>query len=363
MPETDTVPVQPRGPAPRDCAGPVVGPDELDLALIEALQLRPHASWTLIGSVIGVDATTAARRWRRLTDSGTAWMTAYPAQHVSVVAYVDLECEAGAVDALTRLLCSWPPVFSVERTTGRSQLFLSVAARDLPSLDDLVTRRLGGLDGVRSSRVSVSTKVYQEGSGWLVGTLDERQRAALGGADRHDRTRPGPGPYESDRALLLALGTDARRGHAELARDGGMSDTTVRRRIGRMISRGEVRFRCDLAQHLAGWPVVATYRVTTSGPGAESTARALAALPRTRLCSAVTGPDNLLLSVWLRSTDDCRDLEERVLGRHPGLRIGERDITLHTAKRMGRLLDRWGRAGAHVPMAMATEGAAGVTTA
>jgi DNA-binding Lrp family transcriptional regulator len=132
-----------------------------------------------------------------------------------------------------------------------------------------------------------------------------------------------------------------------------LTETTVRRRLRRMITGGEVYFRCDLTQHLAGWPVIATYRITVPGPGTEATARALAGLPETRLCSSVTGSDNLLLSVWLRSPGDCEALEERMLRRHPGLRISERNITLRTVKRMGRLLGEDGRARDHVPITAA----------
>ncbi|MEV4341980.1 Lrp/AsnC family transcriptional regulator [Streptomyces sp. NPDC049590] len=335
------------------------GLDETDLALVEALQLRPRAPWAQIAAVIGIDATTAARRWRRLSDSGLAWMTAYPAQHASVVGYVDLACAPGALDALTTELCGWGPVFSVERTTGDHSLFLGVAARDLSALDGFVTGRLGRLDGVRSVRLSVCTRVYREGSGWLVRALNERQRTHLAGGDSRTRARPGSGPLEGDRRLLRALGADARRGHAELARECGLSETTVRRRLGRMTAGGEVYLRCDLTQQLAGWPVIATFRITAPGPGTEAVAHALAGLPETRLCSSVTGPENLLLSAWLRSPADCLTLEERILHRHPGLRIGERSITLHTAKRMGRLLDRWGRARGHVPMTAAPEAGAG----
>jgi DNA-binding Lrp family transcriptional regulator len=351
---TDTAPTLPGDAGPATLADGITELSETDLALVEALQLDPRAPWSRIGAVIGIDATTAARRWRRLTDSGAAWMTAYPAQHTSVIGYVDLACDAGAVDPLTRRLRSWGPVFSLERTTGEHPLFLGVAARDLPSLDDFTVRQLGGLPGVRSVRLSVCTAVHREGSGWLVHTLNARQRSDLGGGGTGPG-RPGPrtGPHESDRRLLLALGVDARRGHAELARVCDLTETTVRRRLRRMIAGGEVYFRCDLTQHLAGWPVIATFRITVPGPGTEATARALAGLPETRLCSSVTGSDNLLLSVWLRSPGDCEALEERMLRRHPGLRISERNITLRTVKRMGRLLDEDGRARDHVPITAA----------
>ncbi|MGC0387534.1 Lrp/AsnC family transcriptional regulator [Streptomyces sp. SAI-129] len=352
MQSTDTALPPAATPASSGLAHDLTELSETDLALVEALQLDPRAPWSRIAAVIGIDATTAARRWRRLSDSGAAWITAYPARHPSVVAYVDVACETAALESLTARLRSWGPVFSLERTTGEHQLFLGVAARDLLCLDDFVTRRLGGLSAVRSVRPSICTAVHREGSGWLVHTLNERQRADLRG-DGHDRPRPGTGPYESDRRLLVALGADARRGHAELARECGLSETTVRRRLRRMITGGEVYFRCDLTQRLAGWPVIATFRIATPGPGADAVAKALAGLPETRLCASVTGRDNLLLSVWLRSPGDCAALEERILRRHPEVRVSERAITLHTAKRMGRLLDREGRGGAHVPITAA----------
>lgn len=352
-PITTVIPAPGRPTSP----GPVADAQlsETDLALVEALQVQPRASWSQIALAIGIDATTAARRWRRLTDSGMAWMTAYPAQHSVTVGYVDLACEADALDALTTRVRSWGPVFSLERTTGEHQLFAAVAARDLLSLDDFVTRGLGGLSGVRSVRLSVCTRVHQEGSGWLVHTLNERQRADLAPGRRSGRPQGRTGPHEADRSLLLALGADARRSHAELARECGLSETTVRRRLRRMITGGELYFRCDLTQQSAGWPVIANFRVNVPGPGADAVTRALAALPETRLCASVTGSDNLLLSVWLRSPADCLDLEKRILHRHPELRIGERSITVYAAKRMGRLLDRRGRASAHVPIVAAGE--------
>ncbi len=347
-------PAPPRPPSPEASSPALVTElSEIDLALIEALQLQPRAPWSRIAAVIGIDATTTARRWRRLTDSGAAWMTAYPTHHATVVGYVDLACEAAAVDRLAERLRQWGPVFSLERTTGPHQLFLSVAARDLPSLDDLVHRRLGAMDGVRAVRLSVCTGVHRDGSGWLVHTLNEQQRSDLTGGRRPARPRPGTGPYESDRRLLRALGADARSSHAELARTCELSETTVRRRLRRMTDHAEIYFRCDLAQHLAGWPVVATFRIAVPGPGVDAVARSLAALPETRVCATVTGTDNLLLSVWLRTPADCAALEERILHHHPRLAVNARTLTLRTDKRMGRLLDPWGRGTAHVAITAA----------
>ncbi|MGW0908581.1 hypothetical protein [Streptomyces sp. NPDC002853] len=85
-------------------------------------------------------------------------------------------------------------------------------------------------------------------------------------------------------------------------------------------------------------------------------ARTLAALPETRVCSTVPGTAHLLLSVWLRSPAECAALEERIVQRHPSIKVSDRSITLHTAKRMGRLLDQRGRAQSHGSITSAPEG-------
>jgi hypothetical protein len=40
--------------------------DELDFALIDALQIAPRASWKLNADVLGLNPVTDARRWERL---------------------------------------------------------------------------------------------------------------------------------------------------------------------------------------------------------------------------------------------------------------------------------------------------------
>ncbi|MFD7923421.1 Lrp/AsnC ligand binding domain-containing protein [Streptomyces sp. NPDC059740] len=297
-----------------------------------------------------MDATTAARRWRRLSGSGLAWLTAYPVHQVATVCYVDVACRPDRVEVLTEQLRRWSCVFDLGRSSGEHQLLLGVAAASLPALDAFLTRGLGRLDGVRSLRSGVALRVYREGSDWTAGSLAADQRSLLA-AD--GRTGEGGGPValrEADRQLLLALGADARSSCAELARRCGLGETTVRRRLRRMERHHEILFRCDFAPLHAGWPVAATYRLRVPSHRVEEVARTLAAMPESRLCAAVTGTANLRLILWLRSPDGCRSLEDRIAARCPEAEVVERDITLYTAKRMGRLLDRRGRAVGHVPV-------------
>lgn len=332
--------------APTEAARP--GLSASDLALVEALQRDPRAPWTRIAAAVGTDATTAARRWERLQAAGLAWLTAYSTPPTTTVGYVDLACRPDALSALTRELCGWPSVFSVERTTSRFALFLGLAARDLDALDALVTGRIGTLPGVREVRFAVATRVYREGSGWLVDALAPEQRAVLDDTAVQARLVVPQQWNDRDlRALVESLGEDGRRSYAVLARDCGMSESAVRRTLARMLRNHELDFRCDLAHVPAGWPVIAGYRLDTRPTDLERAGTAIAQLPETRLSAAVVGEGNLVVSAWLRVPSDCTDYETRLAEAAPGARVLDRAITLRMPKRMGRLLSPHGLGGPH----------------
>ncbi|TGB14234.1 Lrp/AsnC ligand binding domain-containing protein [Streptomyces sp. MZ04] len=79
-------------------------------------------------------------------------------------------------------------------------------------------------------------------------------------------------------------------------------------------------------------------------------ARELAKLPETRLCVGVSGPQNLVATVWVRSLGDVQALEVRLAHALPHLRIVDRAVALRAVKLMGRLLDAGGRAVGFVPI-------------
>ena len=73
--------------------------DELDYLLVTALQREPRAEWRRIGGELGIDPSTAARRWARLTEAGLAWLSCYPAwlPPGALIAFIELDCAPGRV--------------------------------------------------------------------------------------------------------------------------------------------------------------------------------------------------------------------------------------------------------------------------
>ncbi|MFF1260451.1 MULTISPECIES: Lrp/AsnC family transcriptional regulator [unclassified Streptomyces] len=329
---------------------------ELDLALVDALQAAPRAPWSRIGRALGVDATTAARRWERLRAGGLAWVSAYDSAKATTVAYVEVRCRPRAVESAGAALADMPWVFSVDETAGDFDLLASVVAADLPALGRSVHGLIGGLRGVRSTRTRLGITLYSEGGDWRMRAMEPSGDAELSAPrtshptpySAHMHHRPPP----EDQALLEALGRDGRLGYTDLGTATGMSEHTARRRLQRMVRDRDITFRCDLAHPLAGLSTVVLYRTAVPHTHLEATGNALARREEVRLAVSVSGSDNLLVMVWLRGLHAIDPFEAHLAERFPHLKVSDRTVFLHTRKRMGRLLDTTGRAVGHVPFSL-----------
>jgi DNA-binding Lrp family transcriptional regulator len=151
------------------------------------------------------------------------------------------------------------------------------------------------------------------------------------------------------REVLRAL-DDGRRPAAEIAARTGRSGSTVRRWLGEMVDGRLLSLRCEVAQPITGWPISATFWARVPPDELDRTATALTELPEVRLCAAVTGADNLVMTLWLRSLGDVQRLEAELARRLPALTLTDRAVTLRAVKRMGCLVDETGRITEVVPV-------------
>ncbi|MFD0655434.1 AsnC family transcriptional regulator [Streptomyces malaysiensis subsp. malaysiensis] len=239
--------------------------DETDLALVNALQTAPRASWALVGRALGISPVTAARRWKRLTKAGLAWVTAYGGGFIArhhVEAFVEVDCVPSQLSSVVAGLVEQPQVASVEHTSGQQDLLLTVLVSDLAALSRLLTDVIGRLDGVLATRSQIVTELLTEGSRWDLRALDRDQRQIMhDGRDDLAVQEPDPTPAPEDIPLMLALGRDGRLGYQELAQRTGMGESTARRRTSRLLRAGVLVPRCEIAHSRSNYPVFVTYRM------------------------------------------------------------------------------------------------------
>ncbi|MEV7094416.1 Lrp/AsnC family transcriptional regulator [Amycolatopsis sp. NPDC051045] len=324
---------------------------EQDLKLVDALQAAPRASWSTLGHALGLGAVTAARRWDALVERGDAWLTAYAGGELIarlVLAFVEVECEPGAAFSVAAALAADVHVATVEYVAGPCDLLAHVVAPSLRELGAHVAGRVAAVPGVARVRTTLSPRMFTEGSRWRVRAISPGQRQALSGKPAKNRA---PLRFDAaDRALVLALGADARASAAALASELGLGATTVRRRLDGLLARGALRVRCEIARSVSPAPVTVTLWLRVPPDKLETTARSLAMVPEVRMCAALSGAANLMLVVWLPSPHDVLSVEAVLAAKLPWLEITGRAVTLRSIKLMGRLLDAAGRGTGRVPL-------------
>ncbi|MER5388472.1 Lrp/AsnC family transcriptional regulator [Saccharopolyspora sp. NPDC002686] len=333
-------------------AASVEGLDETDLAIANALQVAPRASWTLVGEVLGLSAATVARRWGRLVERGQAWVTATGSPELwrSVCnAFLDVHCEPGERERVALALARDPRTKSVMEVASGRDLQVNAVARDLPALSRFILDEVSRLPGVVKVDTQVSTRIYLAGNAWRLDALSRGQCERLQPAAEGAAALPGR-LSAADHALLLALAADGRAPVTELAERTGASHTATRRRLSRLANSGAVAFRCEISQHLTGWPVSTLLWARVPHDDRRRICDQLARMPEVRQLVAISGSTNLLVSTWLHSTDSSLDLEERIVDAHPEFEIADHVIVLRTVKRQGWILDELGRKRECVPI-------------
>ncbi|KPI03184.1 transcriptional regulator, AsnC family [Actinobacteria bacterium OK074] len=340
---------------------------ESDLALVNALQVRPRAPWSLIGRALGVGPVTVARQWERLVERREAWLTAYPGSAVAerlVFAFVQVDCAPGEAMRVARTVAGDPQLTAVDYVAGPCDLVLHLVTSSLEAASGYVIDRLSGLPGVVGTRTLVAPRLYAEGSRWQVRAISRDQRDTLtADAQPSSTVAPAAPPRfgELDRALLLALGANARATHTELAEQLGVGASTVRRHLTAALTGGAIRLRCEIARSLSPAPVTMLLWLRVPPDQLERSARTLGRLPEVRMCAAVSGAANLLIGVWLRSLADAVALESEMVAKLSRLEIVDRAVTLRPVKLGGCLLDERGRIEGRVPLDLwADDGGLGV---
>lgn len=328
---------------------------EIDLALANALQIDCRAPWLRIGDVLGISATTAARRWDRLTSDGAAWVTGYPGVGVwrsSCLAALDVTCSPARLDEVGAELARHPHALNIYHTSGRSDLLVIAAVPDLTALNHYVRDQVASIDGVVDVRTYPVTRMYAEASRWRLRALDPHERRLLAPeSPPHDDPRQQRLKLDdSDRALIVALGPDGRRDYVELARLVGLSRASVRRRLSRLASSGAVQFRCEIASAYTEWPILATYRATVSPHEIDDVGASMTSMPEVRFCASLSARENLIFTARLRSVSDTQRVEIWLARKLPELVVSDRAIVIRSHKRMGRVLDENGRSIGVVPL-------------
>jgi len=335
--------------------------DDLDFQLINAIQLSPRISWAQLSGILHVDASTLSRRWQRLIDDRVLWTSCYyiepraakaPAGLVAPrrSALVEVLCAPGRREDVIREASQRHQISSVHCTSGSRDLYLTLMAPDLLSIDRLVDELGSSIPGITGTRTHHVRTFFQEGASYRAPGLTPAQSRAV--IETMPTNARRASPTQSYLELITALTDDVRRPVSAVQQRLGRSLASVSRGIDTLLTADWVRWRIDFAYNLMGWESSAMIWLSVNQSEMEKVAAALRLFPQLRMLASVTGETNLVASFWLRTLDELDDIEGKLTRVFADIRIVDRWVVPRVAKRAGHIFDGDGRWSSFVAMGL-----------
>ncbi|MCZ6615056.1 MAG: Lrp/AsnC family transcriptional regulator [Chloroflexi bacterium] len=136
-----------------------------------------------------------------------------------------------------------------------------------------------------------------------------------------------------DRKLIELLQINGRASNASIARDVGVSEGTVRRRLRRLIQDGTIRVIGVPDPHKMGLNTVALVGIQTDLDKIDSVAATLAQLPQVQYVSLTTGSYDIFIWVAMSSSEELGNFLRQKVGAAEGIRRTETFVHLDIVKK------------------------------
>jgi DNA-binding Lrp family transcriptional regulator len=332
--------------------------DGLDRQIIHILAIEPRASYRTIAEVAGISDQTAARRYRRLTETAGLRVLGVPdgPRLGWTDWFVRLQATPGGADSIAEALARRSDTQWVRLASGGTEVICTLQARSPEQRDALFLRGLpGSRRVVQISAHSIlhdftpgpwqeisralspaqlallSRGVDPPGSPRSSSRGDPAPRTPLGRGCPPPRTPLGP----ADEPLLAELARDGRASNAALAAAIHWHESTVRRRIEELRRAGLLYFELDLDNQVFGMNTHAMLWLSVEPARLHEVGTAMAAHPEIPFAAATTGPTNLLASAIFRDSEHLYAYLTGELAVLPGVTAVQTAPIIRTLKRTG----------------------------
>jgi len=143
--------------------------DELDKAIIKALQLDGRRPYAQIGRELRVPEATVRQRAERLIARGIVQVVGVTdplAMGFQQPAFIGLKIDAGRIEEISDHLADLDEVTYVVVTAGRYDLICEVVCEDNDHLLRVLTDKIARIDGINSTETMVELRFVKESYRW-----------------------------------------------------------------------------------------------------------------------------------------------------------------------------------------------------
>jgi Lrp/AsnC family transcriptional regulator for asnA, asnC and gidA len=126
-----------------------------------------------------------------------------------------------------------------------------------------------------------------------------------------------------DRFIIQALQVEGRTPFTQIARQAGVSETTIRTRYQRLVAKGMVRVIGIVEPNSLGYEATAMIAVSAEPGMADEIARTIAQVPEVSHLVTTLGSYDLILELFCRDLSHLTDVVTRRIQQVPGVRATE----------------------------------------
>ncbi len=145
--------------------------DEIDKAIIRALQSDGRLAYSQLGVAVGLSETAARQRVNRLTERGVMQIVAVtdPAKvGLPVQAMIGITVE-GDIGVVAELLTAVDSLDYVVIVAGRYDILVEIVCADTDNLLNIVNEHIRSVPGVRTSEIISYLKLVKQTYNWGTG--------------------------------------------------------------------------------------------------------------------------------------------------------------------------------------------------
>ncbi|MEV0283646.1 AsnC family transcriptional regulator [Kribbella sp. NPDC050820] len=318
--------------------GESVSLDEDDRRVLHALQLDGRASFARIAAVLGMSERAVSRRYHRLRSRLALRVVGISRRDPRDQEewFLRMTAPSTSIDGVARALADRDDTSWIASLAGDGGL--SCILRTLTSTGDGAGaveqfRRSTGIATVTAQRLLAPIAGIGGWPGRLEAlTVDEREALT---PDRHTSPSHVGVPGAADARLLRLLTADGRLSVTSLARESGMPESTVRRRITEFTGSGMLMFEIEVDPKLYGRQVDVICWMEVRPASLGDVAGILGSHSEVAFASTTTGTTSILAFLELADADDLhRYLTERI-GALPGVHRVQTEVVARWIKRAG----------------------------
>lgn len=295
--------------------------DELDMTLIRELDKDARVSNLSLARRLGAANSTVRRRLNRLIDLGVitiATTPAYRALGYTTVLILAVNAPPGTLNTLTRQLASANSIKYIWITTGRYDLVALAFYRNPEEYIRLFPEEIGTIPG----NVRIQPMLLVKSS-WSHLTDNDADVA-----DSHLCFTL----TELDIAIIKRLEKTPRASAKELAKDIGISISSVRTRLRKLTTQGIIRVRCIRTPAAFGYPLNGITLIQVQPSSLKTLSDDLNVYTSVNEITLTLGEFNCIVWTSFQNIEQMSDFLVEDLGNMPGVEHFENLIILKVPK-------------------------------